>query len=129
MTSVTEAKQKRQNRTVTLHLGNTLAEYQDMISTGEGIRELIRRVEIVDSLNWGCLAGGHKEGCPRRLQFTVESEPSNRSTSLRWMLESAASRRDPESPATRSEGSPGQLNLHSPTAGPPGFDRAPLSRC
>ena len=70
MTSVTEAKQKRQNRTVTLHLGNTLAEYQDMISTGEGIRELIRRVEIVDSLNWGCLAGGHKEGCPRRLHFT-----------------------------------------------------------
>ena len=70
MTSVTEAKRKRQNRTVTLHMGNTLAEYQDMISTGEGIRELIRRVEIADSLNWGCLAGGHKEGCPRRLHFT-----------------------------------------------------------
>jgi hypothetical protein len=70
MTSVTEAKRKRQNRTVTLHLGNTLAEYQDMISTGEGIRELIRRVEIADSLNWGCLADGHKEGCPRRLHFT-----------------------------------------------------------
>ena len=70
MTSVTDAKQKRQNRTVTLHLGNTLAEYRDMISTGEGIRELIRRVEIADSLNWGCLAGGHKEGCPRRLHFT-----------------------------------------------------------
>jgi hypothetical protein len=70
MTSVTEAKRKRQNRTVTLHLGNTLAEYQDMISTGEGIRELIRRVEIADSLNWGCLASGHKEGCSRRLRFT-----------------------------------------------------------
>ncbi len=70
MTSVTEAKRKRQNRTVTMHLGNTLAEYQDMISTEEGGQELMRRVEIADSLNWGCLAQGHKEGCPRRLHFT-----------------------------------------------------------
>ena len=70
MTSVTEAKRKRQNRTVTMHLGNTLAEYQDMISTAAGVQELIRRVEIADSLNWGCLVDGHKEGCPRRLQFT-----------------------------------------------------------
>jgi hypothetical protein len=70
MTSVTETKQKRQNRTVTMYLGNTLAEYQDMISTEEGIQELIRRVEVADSLNWGCLANGHKEGCPRRLHFT-----------------------------------------------------------
>ena len=36
MTSVTEAKQKRQNRTVTMHLGNTLVEYQEMISTEVG---------------------------------------------------------------------------------------------
>lgn len=70
MTSVTEAKQKRRNRTVTLHLGNTLAEYQDMISTGEGIGELMRRVEMADSLNWGCLANGHKAGCARGLHFT-----------------------------------------------------------
>ncbi len=70
MTSVTEAKQKRQNRTVTIYLCNTLAEYQEMLSMKEGIQELIRRVEIADSLNWGCLADGHKEGCPRQLHFT-----------------------------------------------------------
>jgi hypothetical protein len=51
MPSVAETKPKRQNRTVTLHLGNTLAEYEAMISTPEGIQELMRRVEIADSLN------------------------------------------------------------------------------
>jgi hypothetical protein len=68
--SIAATKRKRQNRTVTLHLGNTLAEYQDMISTEEGVREVIRRVEVADSLNWGCLAGGHEEDCLRRLRFT-----------------------------------------------------------
>jgi hypothetical protein len=70
MKSVDETQQKRQNRTVTLHLGNTLAEYHTMISTEDGIRTLIRRVEIADSLNWGHLADGHKAGCPRPLHFT-----------------------------------------------------------
>jgi hypothetical protein len=53
MPSVTETKPKRHalRRTVTLHLGNTLAEYQAMISTEEGIQDLIRHVEIADSLN------------------------------------------------------------------------------
>jgi hypothetical protein len=51
MPSVAETKPNRQNRTVTLHLGNTLAEYQSMISTEEGIQDLIRRVEVADSLN------------------------------------------------------------------------------
>jgi hypothetical protein len=41
-----------------------------MLSMEEGIQELIRRVEIADSLNWGCLAAGHKEDCPRQLHFT-----------------------------------------------------------
>ena len=70
MKSINERGQKRQNRTVTLYLGNTLAEYQKMISTGDGIRALIRRVEIADSLNWGHLADGHHAGCPRLLHFT-----------------------------------------------------------
>jgi hypothetical protein len=70
MENVTEKQQKRQNRTVTLYLGNTLAEYKAMISTQEGIQELIRRVEIADSLNWGPLANGHEAGCPRHLHFT-----------------------------------------------------------
>jgi hypothetical protein len=70
MESVTETKPKRQNRTITLHLGNTLTEYQELISTAGGMQELIRRVEIADSLNWGHLADGHKAGCPRHLRFT-----------------------------------------------------------
>jgi hypothetical protein len=69
MPSVAETKPKRQNRTVTLHMGNTLAEYQAMISTEEGIQDLIRRVEIADSLNWGPLADGHQADCPRCLHF------------------------------------------------------------
>jgi hypothetical protein len=70
MKIINETKQKRQNRTVALYLGNTLAEYEKMISTKEGIRALIRRVEIADSLNWGRLADGHYEGCSRCLRFT-----------------------------------------------------------
>jgi len=70
MRSINETGQKRQNRTVTLYLGNTLAEYEKMISTEDGIRALIRRVEIADSLNWGHLADGHHVGCPRLLHFT-----------------------------------------------------------
>ncbi len=70
MTSVNETKQKRQNRTVTLYLGNTVTEYQEVISTEEGMQTLIQRVEIADSLNWGHLADGHHEGCPRCLRIT-----------------------------------------------------------
>ena len=70
MNSVTETKPKRQNRTVTVYLCNTLAEYQEMIATQQGIQELIWRVEIGDSLNWGHLADGRKAGCPRQLHFT-----------------------------------------------------------
>lgn len=70
MKSINETEQKRQNRTVTLYLGNTLAEYQKMISTEDGIQALIRRVEIADSLNWGHLADGHQADCPRHLHFT-----------------------------------------------------------
>jgi hypothetical protein len=68
--SITESKPKRQNRTVVLYLGNTLAEYQATLSTEDGIRKLIRDVEMADSLNWGHLADGHNEGCPRHLHFT-----------------------------------------------------------
>jgi hypothetical protein len=70
MTSIIEPASKRHNRTVTLHLGNTLAEYQAMILTEGGIQTLIRQVEIADSLNWGHLADGHNAGCPRHLHFT-----------------------------------------------------------
>ena len=79
MPSVAETKPNRQNRTVTLHLGNTLAEYQSMISTEEGIQDLIRRVEVADSLNWGPLARGHQADCPRCLQFT------HHDAYLRWV--------------------------------------------
>jgi len=70
MDSINHAKQKRQNRTVTLYLGNTLAEYEEMISTTGGIQALIQRVETADSLNWGPLADGHDADCPRQLHFT-----------------------------------------------------------
>ena len=70
MTSVNETRQKRKNRTVTLYLGNTLAEYEEMILAEGGIQRLIRQVEIADSLNWGPLADGHHAGCPRHLHFT-----------------------------------------------------------
>jgi hypothetical protein len=68
--SIAEAKAKRKNRTVTLHLGNTLTEYESTYLKEEGIQALIRQVEIADSLNWGCLATGHDADCPRLLQFT-----------------------------------------------------------
>jgi hypothetical protein len=74
MISVNETQEKRQNRTVTLYLGNTLAEYQRMISTANGMQSLIQQVEIADSLNWGHLADGHHAGCPRRLRFTHHSD-------------------------------------------------------
>ena len=70
MKSINETEQKRQNRTVTLYLGNTLEEYQKMISTEDGIQALMRRVEIADSLNWGHLADGHHADCLRHLHFT-----------------------------------------------------------
>lgn len=70
MKIVTGTQQKRQNRTVTLYLGATLAGYQQMISTEAGIQALIRQVEIADSLNWGHLADGHCADCRRHLHFT-----------------------------------------------------------
>jgi hypothetical protein len=70
MKSINETKQKRQNRTVTLYLGNTLVEYKEMISTEQGIEAVMRQVEVADSLNWGHLADGHCAGCARHLHFT-----------------------------------------------------------
>ena len=71
--SITETKPKRQNRTITLHLGHTLAEYEMTYLTETGIKAIIEKVEQADSLNWGCLATGHKAGCPRQLRFTYHS--------------------------------------------------------
>ena len=68
--SISEAKPKRKNRTITLYLGHTLAEYETTYLTKKGMQAVIRRVEIADSLSWGCLSTGHKEGCPRELHFT-----------------------------------------------------------
>lgn len=69
--TIAETKPKRQNRTITLHLGNnTLAEYETTYLSEAGLKALIRQVEIADSLNWGCLATEHEVGCPRQLQFT-----------------------------------------------------------
>ncbi len=70
MTSITESKPKRKNRTVILHLGNTLSEYQANFSAPDWIQTLIQRVETADSLDWGPLADGHAAGCPRHLHFT-----------------------------------------------------------
>lgn len=68
--NIDQAKPKRQKRTITLHLGNTLTEYQATYLTEAGLKALIRHVEIADSLDWGCLATEHKAGCPRQLHFT-----------------------------------------------------------
>lgn len=68
--NIDETKPNRQNRTITLHLGNTLAEYETLYLSETGMAALIRRVEIADSLDWGCLANGHEENCPRQLHFT-----------------------------------------------------------
>ena len=62
--NITEAKPKRQNRTITLHLGNTLAQYERTYLSDPGIKALIQKVEIADSLDWGCLATGHKLAVP-----------------------------------------------------------------
>lgn len=70
MESVPASARARQNRTIVLHLGNTLAEYQASLATPAGVPAVIRRVEIADSLNWGHLADGHAADCPRHLQFT-----------------------------------------------------------
>ena len=53
--NIDETKPDRQNRTITLHLGNTLAEYEPTYLSETGMAALIRRVEIADSLEWGCL--------------------------------------------------------------------------
>ena len=68
--NITETESKRQNRTITLHLGNTIAEYEQSYLTEGGVQALVEKVEIADSLDWGCLATGHKTGCPRQLHFT-----------------------------------------------------------
>ena len=68
--NIGRTKPERQKRTITLYLGNTLAEYEATYLTETGLEALIRRVEIADSLDWGCLATAHKAGCPRQLHFT-----------------------------------------------------------
>ena len=68
--NIDQAQPKRQKRTITLHLGNTLAEYEATYLTEGGLKALIRQVEIADSLDWGCLATEHEAGCPRQLHFT-----------------------------------------------------------
>ena len=68
--NIDHAKPKRQKRTITLYLGNTLAEYEATYLTETGLKALIRRVETADSINWGCLATEHEAGCPRQLHFT-----------------------------------------------------------
>jgi hypothetical protein len=68
--NIDQAKPKRQKRTITLHLGNTLAEYQATLLTEAGLKAVIRQVEIADNLNWGCLATEYEAGCPRQLHFT-----------------------------------------------------------
>jgi hypothetical protein len=68
--NIVEVKPNRQNRTITLHLGNTLAEYETTYLTETGLKALIRKVEIADSLDWGCLATGHEADCPRQLHFS-----------------------------------------------------------
>jgi hypothetical protein len=74
--SINKVKAKRQKRTITLYLGNTLSEYESTYLSKEGVQALIRRVEIADSFNWGCLATGHQAGCARQLHFTPHSSYS-----------------------------------------------------
>jgi hypothetical protein len=68
--TIAQTKPKRQKRTITLYLGNTLADYEMTYLTQAGLKALIGKVELADSLNWGCLATEHEAGCPRQLQFT-----------------------------------------------------------
>lgn len=68
--TIAQAKPKRQKRTITLHLGNTLTEYEATYLSEAGRKALISQVEIADSLDWGCLATEHKAGCARQLRFT-----------------------------------------------------------
>ena len=68
--NIDQAKPKGQKRTITLHLGNTLAEYEATYLTEAGRKALIRQVEIADSLDWGYLATEHEAGCSRQLHFT-----------------------------------------------------------
>jgi hypothetical protein len=58
--SILGAGLTRQNRTVVLHLGTTLADYQALLATRDGIPIVIRRVEVADSLDWDIwpMAGG-----------------------------------------------------------------------
>ena len=68
--NIDQVKPKRQKRTITLYLGNTLAEYEATYLTESGIKALVSRVETADSVDWGCLATEHEAGCPRQLHFT-----------------------------------------------------------
>ena len=68
--TIAQSKPKRQNRTITLYLGNTLADYETTYLSEAGVKALISKVELADSLNWGCLATEHGADCPRQLQFT-----------------------------------------------------------
>jgi Domain of unknown function (DUF6431) len=68
--SIAAIPPQRQNRTVVLQLGNTLTEYHALFATSDGMNELIRLLEIADSLNWGHLADGHAPDCARQLHFT-----------------------------------------------------------
>ena len=76
---IAEPKPKRKNRTIVLPLGPTLKEYNALISTEDGMKQLIRRVELADRLRWGHLADGHKPGCFRRHRFTHHHDY------LRWL--------------------------------------------
>lgn len=67
--SIPENEKERRNRTVTLYLGNTLEEYEELLAE-KGVEAIIEQVERADSINWGCLADGHEDGCPRHLHYT-----------------------------------------------------------
>ena len=83
---IDEPEPKRKNRTIVLPLGRTLKEYNALISTEEGIKRLIRRVEIADHVNWGHLADGHEPACPRQHRFTHHTGYE------RWLKHYAGSR-------------------------------------
>src|SRR5215207_7140961 len=68
--SILPAPPVRQNRTIVLYLGTTLADYEQLLADGSGHPALNQRVELADSLNWGHLADGHAPACPRHLHFT-----------------------------------------------------------
>ena len=74
--SIPEKEKERRNRTVTLYLGKTLEEYEELLAE-KGVRAIIEQVERADSINWGCLADGHEDGCPRHLHYTHHAAMKN----------------------------------------------------